>query len=227
MLFSILIPTLESRRTQFERLQSTLNRQVHEHGLADAVEILSLLDNGEHSVGVKRNALIAKANGRFVAFVDDDDATSDDYVPLICRVIRERPDIDCIGITGLITFAGRHPRRFVHSVQYRHYFTRGGTYFRPPYHLNPIRRDIAARFRFADISYSEDIDWAMRLCEQQVLKREYFIDSVLYYYHSRRPWVYQVLLDRSEAVRHRLGLQLVNRLRVKRWLSTRRGDAPQ
>lgn len=227
MLFSILIPTLERRRTQFQRLYSKLSRQVHENGLGDAVEILYLLDNGEHSVGLKRNALIARAKGQFVAFVDDDDDISEDYVPRICCIIRERPDIDCIGITGIITFAGKHPRLFVHSVQHRHYFTRDRTYFRPPYHLNPIRRDIACRFRFADINYSEDIDWAMRLCERRALKREYFIDSVIYYYHSRRPWMYQRLLDRSEGFRHRVGLQLVNRLRVKRWLTSRGAGAAE
>ena len=43
-------------------------------------------------------------------------------------------------------------------------FLEGGVYFGPPYHLNPIRREIAYRYKFEDINYSEDIDWAMRIC---------------------------------------------------------------
>jgi glycosyltransferase involved in cell wall biosynthesis len=217
-LFSILIPTLPSRQDQFQQLYSKLTEQIHENSLDQDVEIVSFLDDGEHSVGFKRNKLIELAKGTFVAFVDDDDDVSEDYVPLICRTIKETPEIDCIGIKGLITFGGKHPRVFIHSVRYRDYFSRGGVYFRPPYHLNPIRRDIACRYRFEDISYSEDIDWAMRLCRDRALRREVFLDQVIYYYRSRRRWHYQLFLDWSEPIRHALGLRLSNRLRLKRRL---------
>jgi hypothetical protein len=217
-LFSILIPTLRSRRDQFQKLHTKLTGQIREHSLDQEVEIASFVDDGEHSVGFKRNRLIEQANGLFVAFVDDDDDVSDEYVPLICRTVKENPEIDCIGIKGQITFRGKHPRIFIHSVRYQDYFTSGGVYFRPPYHLNPIRRDIARRYRFEDISYSEDIDWAMRLCRDRALRREVFLDQVIYFYRSRRPWVYQWLLDLSEPVRHALGLRLSNRLRLKRRL---------
>jgi glycosyltransferase involved in cell wall biosynthesis len=217
-LLSILIPTLESRRELCQQLCQKLGQQIRENALDEDAEIVWLLDNGEHSVGFKRNTLIERAKGEFVAFVDDDDDVSDDYVPLICRAIKDHPDIDCIGIKGIITFAGRHPRLFIHSVQYQDYFSKDGTYLRPPYHLNPIRRDIAGRYRFEDISYSEDIDWAMRLCRDGALQREYFLDRIIYFYRSRRSWLYQVLLDQSEPIRHALGLRLANRLRVKRWL---------
>jgi len=188
MLFSILIPTLEERKKQFQQLYQKLNQQIREHSLEREVEIVWFLDNKEHSVGFKRNKFIDLAKGTFVAFVDDDDV-SDDYVPLIYRVLVQNPHIDCIGIRGIITFSGRNLRLFVHSIQYREYFTSGGTYFRPPYHLNPIRRDIALRYRFADINYSEDVDWAMRMCQAQALREEYFIDKVIYYYYSRRSWM--------------------------------------
>jgi glycosyltransferase involved in cell wall biosynthesis len=77
MLLSILIPTLESRKEEFHRLYEKLSNQIIGNSLADEVEILYLLDNREYSLGFKRNRLIEKAIGRFVAFIDDDDDVSD------------------------------------------------------------------------------------------------------------------------------------------------------
>ncbi len=80
-----------------------------------------------------------------------------------------------------------------------------------------MRREIASRYRFEEINYSEDIDWAMRICRDRALQQEYCIDKILYVYHTRRSWRYQYLLDLTEPVRHAFGLQLSNRLRLKRW----------
>lgn len=216
MLLSILIPTLESRRALFGRVHGQLAAQVAAAGLDADVEILDCRDNGERTTGWKRNRLLERAQGEFVAFVDDDDTVSGDYVSRICNAIRSHPGIDCIGIRGVVNFRGGHPREFVHSIRYSDYRSCEGVYQRPPYHLNPIRRSIAARYRFADVSYSEDIDWARSMVFDNVLRVECFIDSVLYYYACRRPWSYQWLLDRTETIRHSLGLRLDNRLRLRR-----------
>jgi glycosyltransferase involved in cell wall biosynthesis len=224
MLFSILIPTLESRKEQFNRLYEKLGKQIAKNSLASEVEVLYFLDNKEHLLGFKRNKLIEMAKGRFVAFVDDDDDVSEDYVLLICHAIKGNPNIDCVGIKGIITFGGKKPHVFIHSLRYKEYFSRRGTYFRPPYHLNPIKREIACKYQFEYINYSEDIDWAMRICSDQALQKEYFIDDVIYFYHSERSWNYQILLDLSESFRHALGLRLANRIRMKRWLKSILGE---
>lgn len=216
MLLSILIPTLEARRALFRRVRDQLAGQAAAAGLKADIEILDCRDNGERSTGWKRNRLLEQAQGEFVAFVDDDDAVSDDYLPRICQAIRTHPGIDCIGIRGIVRFRGGHPREFVHSIRYADYRSRNGVYQRPPYHLNPIRRSIAARYRFADAYYSEDVDWARAMANDHVLRTEHFIDSVLYYYDSRRPWSYQWALDHTETLRHSLGLRLDNRLRLQR-----------
>ncbi len=220
MKLSILIPTIQSRQAQFKILNKKLERQIAENSLCDKVEIVCFLDNKNHSIGFKRNKLINTAKGKFVVFVDDDDDVSDDYVLLIYRAIINNPDIDCIGIKGIITFRERMPRTFIHSLQYKEYFSKGKTYFRPPYHLNPIKHEIAKRYSFEEINYSEDIDWAMKILNDNVLKKEYFINKVIYFYYSRRFWFYQYLLDISETVRHALGLRLSNRIRIKRWFNS-------
>jgi glycosyltransferase involved in cell wall biosynthesis len=214
MLLSILIPTLEQRKPQFSALCDCLRRQIAENELESKVELLSLCDSGGQSIGTKRNALLDRSTGEFVVFIDDDDDVSTDYVSLVCRAIQIRPDVDCVGIRGCITFRGTHPHPFVHSIRYRDYSSRGGVYTRPPYHLNPIRRSIAASYRFREVNYSEDVDWALRVRQDRHLRSEEFVDAELYYYHSRRCWQYQWLLDRTEGLRHLLGLRLANRFQL-------------
>jgi glycosyltransferase involved in cell wall biosynthesis len=214
MLFSVLIPTLECRRPLLARVYEQLAAQAK--AMDGGIEILCLRDNGERSTGWKRNRLVARARGEFVAFVDDDDRVSEDYLRLIAEAIGSHPGIDCIGIRGLITFRGGHPREFVRSLRYADQRCRNGVYLGPPYHLNPVRRSIAARYPFADVSYSEDIDWSMRLARDGALRSECFLESVLYHYECRTAWPYQWLMDRTERLRHSLGLRLYNRLRLER-----------
>jgi len=211
MLLSLLIPTIEPRHALFSRLLESLHTQIRASRWAFEVEVLYCLDGGAQSIGGKRNHLIGRAKGLFIAFIDDDDEVSPDYVARICETIERSPAIDCIGIRGVITFRGAHPHEFVHSLRYSDYFSRRHTYYRPPYHLNPMRLKIAAQYKFRDVSYSEDIDWALRIQRDGALKTEEFIDSILYYYRSRRAWSYQWLLDRTEAFRHRFGIRLSNR----------------
>lgn len=212
MLLSILIPTLEKRQCQFARLYTEFQQQIQQQSDPRDIEVLFLRDSGERSIGWKRNELLERSAGTFVAFVDDDDWVSDKYVSVICGALRSHPEVDCLGIKGVITFRGSHPSEFSHSIRYREIFSRGHRYFRPPAHLNPIRREIAIRYRFADISYSEDFDWACRMRDDGALHQEFFIESPLYFYRSRRWWPYQSILDLTESFRHRYGITMLNRL---------------
>jgi hypothetical protein len=214
MQLSLLIATLECRSAQLSRLVEGLKFQVRKAGRSSDVEILLYPDAGEHSLGHKRNILLGRAKGEFVAFLDDDDEVSERYIDLICDALERRPEVDCLGIRGVITFRGSHPREFVYSLQYSDIFSRNHIYYRPPAQWNPIRRAIAVRYAFPDVSYSEDFYWALRMRDDRALQREEFIDSVLYYYHSRRWWGYQWLLDGTEPLRHKLGIRMVNRLRI-------------
>jgi len=218
VILSILIATLESRRDQFAHMFARLTSQIRDAGLSDEIEILSLCDNREQKVGTKRNRLIRQASGRFVTFVDDDDDVSDDYISRITTIIRNHPEIDCIGLKALVTFRGSHPRQMTYSLRYDDYFSRGHSYFRPPHHLNPMLRNIALEYPFLDASGVEDAEWALRLRRSGALRREEFIDTPVYFYKSRRWWPYQLLLDWTEPVRHALGLRSVNRLRLNRAL---------
>lgn len=215
-MLSILVPTLESRRALCEALQRDLERQISQSACDDAVEILFSRDNGEASVGAKRNRLIQQARGRFVVFIDDDDRVSRHYIEKIIRAIRNHPDIDCVSFTGEITFRGKHPRTMLHSIKYSEWQHQKGRYLRPPCHITPIRREIAMDYPFAEVDFAEDMDWTLRMSSDQVLRREVLLDDVLYFYRCRRSYVYQWLVDRTQAVRHALGLRYADGNRIRK-----------
>jgi hypothetical protein len=210
VLLSILVPTLAARQRLFERIFGELETQIDKSGLRGEVEILTLADQGEMPIGEKRNLLVARSRGEFIAFVDDDDMVSEDYLRSIVEALRRRPDVDCVGIRVLMFFRGRHPRHVAHSVRYTELGRHGVEYRRPPYILNPIRRSIAQRYPFSNLRYQEDLEWAMRMSRDGALRNEVFIDQPIYYYYSRRWFAVQWLLDKSETIRYRLGLRVTS-----------------
>jgi hypothetical protein len=226
MLLSILIPTLESRREQFSALRAALEGQIARCGLSSRVEVVSLCDDGSTPTGAKRNDLVACARGEYVASVDDDDLVSDRYVELISAALQASPGADCVGITGEITYRGTHLRPFRASTRNSEYRTENGVFLMPANHLNPIRREIALRYAFEPVWRQEDSDWALRLGRAGALRSETFVPAPVYHYRSRRWWAYQILVERTEWLRHPLGLQLHNRHRLWRWLRAAEAREP-
>ena len=60
---SVLIPTIPSRSDNYLELMSNLLPQIKNN---DQVEILSLSDNHQLSIGEKRNKLLEMARGRYI-----------------------------------------------------------------------------------------------------------------------------------------------------------------
>lgn len=170
---SILICSLESRKHLLERLMKVLQPQVTED-----VEVLVRSDSGEMPIGRKRNLLLDEATGAYVAFVDDDDLVSTDYVRKILQGVASNPD--CCGIQGVITFQGKSPRTFIHSLKYKEWFEKNFVYYRCPNHLNPVRRELALQVKFPESNHGEDRDYSTRLLP--LLQNEYFISGVVYHY---------------------------------------------
>ena len=65
---SILIPSIDERKNLLAELMGALRPQK-----TDNVEFLVMTDNGQMSIGQKRNMLLGQSHGEYVAFVDDDD----------------------------------------------------------------------------------------------------------------------------------------------------------
>lgn len=185
---SILIPTLQERGESLGKLLTELKRQVEEANLGDRVEVLTFCDNRELAVGTKRNSLLMRASGRFLAFVDDDDEIHPTYLSSICSVLERYPDLDCVGFLGELAWAGADPEPTIYSLRYQRPEDRGDTlgYYvrlRPIQHLNPLRREIAIRYPFPETSFGEDAARGDALARSGELRKEYFIgDRVMYRY---------------------------------------------
>jgi len=180
-LWSILICTMDEREQQFASLYEKLNQQIYDLNAQDHIEVLYFKDKrGEHTVGFKRNILVEQSKGKYISFIDDDDHIHDKYVELIATKLFNNPD--CVNLNGIITFNGKNPKKFVHSIQHKKYSEENNVYLRPPNHLNPIRRSIAAQFTFPVKNFSEDTDWAMQIAQSGLLHTEETIDEPYYFY---------------------------------------------
>jgi glycosyltransferase involved in cell wall biosynthesis len=177
MILSILIPTIPKRSGLLSVLLQELYRQIGNK----PIEVL--VHKGEGTTGAKRNELVQSAKGEYVCFIDDDDAVSHQYIDLIIAALASKPD--CLSLNGLMTTNGRHPHKFIHSLKFSAYFEQDKVYYRPPNHLNVMRRSIAEQFPFPDKTFGEDTAWAMDICAAQALKTEVEINEILYYYQYK------------------------------------------
>jgi len=180
---SILICTLPSRIIVFERLRSKLISQAEANNLQDHIEILSNADESI-SIGNKRNLLLKESKGLYVCFIDDDDDIADYYIEELSKVVES--DKDCASLKGIITWDGERPEIFEHSIKYQSYKSnlknQEVIYERYPNHLNCIKSDIAKQIAFTDKNFSEDTDYADMLFASGLIKTEFTIDKILYYY---------------------------------------------
>ena len=185
---SILICTLGGRKNFYNRLMECLTKQADRYNLWNHVEVLSDCDNGELSIGAKRNKLLDLAKGEYTVFIDDDDVVSEEYIKLILDAIDNNPDV--IGIHLLMTTNGCKEERTYHSLKYTSWWDEPDPdrlgrkrYFRNPNHLNPVKRKYALKVRFPEINNGEDRVYSQNLLSY--LKTEVCIDQPIYYYLYR------------------------------------------
>lgn len=187
MKLSILICTVPKRKDLFLiQLLREIRKQITPfHG---QVEILTSPDDQANwKIGSKRNWLLDVSDGDYVAFIDDDDRISHNYIPLVMEGIDK--GVDCCSLRGIITEDGLKPLIFEHSIKYHEYKTNPEghpiRYERYPNHLNCIKSSIAKKFRFPEKNHGEDTDWATQVFNLGLLKMEHEIKDIIYYYDWR------------------------------------------
>ena len=193
--FSVLILSIPSRNESLMAAMKQLQEQADATGQGKAVEILVLLDNRSKSIAEKRNDLLQAARGKYIAFLDDDDAISKEYMSKILAAIDEYDGVDCISFNQWCSINGE-PMNVEFGIGNPHgHLWRDedgflGDIKRPPYHMCVWRREIAVTEMFKPVygangQSSEDIDWLMRLYPK--IQTEHHIDDSLhgYIYNSK------------------------------------------
>jgi glycosyltransferase involved in cell wall biosynthesis len=177
---SILICTIPQREQSFNALFNELNRQA-----IQSIGGVQLLYNdapkGTVTIGAKRNELLKLAQGEYIVFIDDDDMVSENYISEVLKAIEKQPD--CIGFKIDCDMEGVK-KTAASSIKYDWKDNIDGyDYVRSIYHKTPVKRDIALQAMFPDKSFGEDYEYSMRI--KPLLKKEIFIDKVLYYYRFK------------------------------------------
>jgi len=91
---SILIPTLRPRQHLFEEVLREVNKQIRENPEI-RVEVLWESDNGELTLGQKRNVLMDRCSGKYHCFIDDDDVLAPYFLKTFVPMIQSKIDYDC------------------------------------------------------------------------------------------------------------------------------------
>lgn len=197
-LLSILIPTVPARRNNVvQTLLTELEKQV---GNNKEVEILSLYDNRRMTIGEKRNMLLSLARGKYLTFIDDDDMVAPDYISEILKVIHtnasEETPIDCITFIQDFYRSGQrmYPCTYSKDFEYTKEKNNIKMWTGKPAHTMIWRSEIAKQRSFPLLQTKEDVGWCVQVT--QLIKREHFINKVLYMYmydptksESRKPFV--------------------------------------
>ena len=182
---SILTPSVPSRiKDGLRNVMDKIEKQIKDNNLEKKVEHLIVIDNKVRTIGRKRDNLVQCAIGQYVAFVDDDDDVSDEYVLELVNAIKNNPHVDVITFKQNC-FIENYPKAIVNfGLNYENEAYVPNTEFkRKPYHVCAWKTALAQKYRFPSSNYGEDAGWLSQLWE--VAKTEYHIDKVLHaYIHS-------------------------------------------
>ena len=193
---SILIPTMTPRRALFEQVLAEIRKQASECWRL-RTEILWESDNGELTLGQKRNVLMDRCVGKYHCFIDDDDVLAPDYLKSFVPMITSGIDYDCASFVGAYykggtftwPYAGGVPNEgtflklFHHSLYYTEWSETPERYIRTISPMNLIKTDIVRQVRYKDIRNTEDHEFSKRLMASGLLKTEFAINPNHPIYH--------------------------------------------
>lgn len=176
---SVLICSTHTRWDTFGRaIQAQIWGQVAALPDPARVEVLMLTDNKQQMLGHKRNLLVDMAQGRYVAFVDDDDRLEPDYLTALLKATESGADV----ITFLVSVGlnGQKPKICRYSKDFAADRNTPSGYERLPNHICAVKRDLARKVSFPLVPYGEDAGYSKLL--HPLLSTEHAIDRVLYHY---------------------------------------------
>jgi len=177
ILWTIGILHLPQRKAMYDSLMNVLNAQIHKCGANEIIEVITETDQGQSTVGKKRNTVLDKARGEYVCFIDDDDMVTDIYISKTLDALKNKPDV-----VELVGYLPKYDLPFIHNLKCGGHFKKDGTQFRTPNHLNTIKTEIARKIKYVEISHGEDQDYSHRLWDSGLMKTESLIGDRMYIY---------------------------------------------
>jgi glycosyltransferase involved in cell wall biosynthesis len=193
---SILIPTMTSRDALFRQVLAEIQKQARECPEIKT-EILWEADNGELTLGQKRNVLMDRCTGKYHCYIDDDDVLAPDYLRTFVPMITSGIDYDCASFLGAHYKKGVFNKLFYHSMDIDTWSETEDRFWRSVSPMNLIRTDIVRQVRYKDIRGTEDHEFSKRLVASGLLKTEFKInpDHPIYHYidgvkEDRESWVH-------------------------------------
>lgn len=181
ILLSILIPSIPSRfESHLIPLWKELQRQCDESMYGSRVEILTVCDNKQRTIGAKRQALLNLAQGKYVAFMDDDDKPSKYYYDVLSTIDFFSMNIDVITFNQHVSINGElYPLTFKFGHEVNEEPNKDG-FTRPPWHVCFWRREVVQHCTFPNSNYGEDWSWAEQA--NKCAKTSYHIDEFMMTY---------------------------------------------
>lgn len=187
IILSILIPTIPERVEMFTELHKKISSQITYcqtvHPSLGRVELLvddskKFLDGGL-SIGKKREALVKRAEGVFLCFVDDDEDVSPNYVEALLRLAQRDADI-CV----FRNFTMLQNYWFVCDMSIHYPNDQPSpkhTVRRRPWHCCAVKSHLAKLYPFPDKSYGEDAEWMEKVLTHVTTEAK--TEEVLHLYH--------------------------------------------
>jgi len=184
ILLSILTASIPERSGQRAILTETIAQQIGDL----PVEHLSLVDNRKRTIGAKRDALLRIARGTFVAYVDDDDTVTPDYVGSLVAAIKiaiaptasPTEKVDVITFAQFASVDKAHAKIVFGLRQQNQPFVHDTEVLRAAWHVCAWRRSVAILSHFPESNYGED--WAFAEPLNRIARASIHLDKVLHYY---------------------------------------------
>lgn len=187
-ILSVLIATIPERKEMYTKLVNELWRQrdilekIHP-SLGDvsfSVDESKSFMNGGLSIGKKRQALVEKARGKYLCFLDDDEDIAPNYLETIVRLCQ----LDCDVVT-FRSVAKMDNYWAVIDMSLKNNEDEEATpdriVKRRPWHINAIRTSFALLYEFPDVNDSEDALWMRNIIYH--LESEAHTDAILHQYN--------------------------------------------
>jgi hypothetical protein len=172
---SVLIPTITEREQEANALFRSLEDRVKGRN----VEILMMRDNLLSGIGEARNKLLRAAGGKYITFLDDDDALCEGYFELVLANIGHDKDVITFDQWASVDGeTGRINCRLGHEVEP---FRPGGVTKRPPWFWCVWRRELACAYAVPQVRRNEDILWLRHLWAEA--ETEAHIPQILHRYN--------------------------------------------